>query len=204
MPEWIFAGFVTAVGWFASYYFAKLRDDRTKRLELRIKQLEQQIEQFYGPLYNLVNEIEVSKEVLDAIVDEKTSKLSFQNSVDVKVFVREQHMKPLHKEIISILHTKMYLVESDGFPASFREYLHHAFQERLQREIWTQLDISTVNVKGRPFPSQFKLDVQAGLLAVMKRYDEAVDELGPRRKRRVPTRSLALVNGSLSKKERNQ
>ncbi len=196
MPELIFAGLVTAAGWFATYYFGKLRDDRTKRLELRIKQLEQQIEEFYGPLYNLVIEIEVSKQVLDAIVDEDISKLSSDNSREVKIFVREKHMKPLHEQIISILHTKMYLVESGAIPASFREYLHHAFQERLQQEIWTQLKISTVKVVGKPFPSQFTIDVQSGLLAAMKRYDDAVGELGPRRKQRIRARPKSLVDRS--------
>src|SRR3712207_5823895 len=101
MPEWIFAGLITALGWFASYYFARLRDDRTKRLELRIKQLERQIEEFYGPLYNLVYEIGVSKEVLEAITkDEGASKLKPDDVIEVKVFVRETHMKPLHDQII--------------------------------------------------------------------------------------------------------
>ena len=129
-----------------------------------------------------MNEIEVSKEVLDTIVDERTSKLSIESATKVKVFVRETHIKPLHDQIIGILHSKLYLVEDALIPTSFREYLRHAFQERLQSEIWTRLNISTVNVKGKPFPPEFRSDVQSGLFAAMKRYDKAVAELGPRRK----------------------
>ena len=108
-------------------------------------QLQRQIEEFYGPLFNLVNEIDVSKQVLDVITAE-TRKLSPDATIQAKVFVRETHMKPLHDEIIKLLHTKMYLIDTVDIPASFREYLHHAFQERLQREIWTQIHLDTSDV----------------------------------------------------------
>jgi hypothetical protein len=187
VPNWLptlFAGVITALGWFASYYFAKLKEDRTKRLELRMEHLRRQIEEFYGPLYNLVNEIAVSKEVLDAIVEgESGAKLTADEIVKVKVLIRETHMKPLHNQIIAALHSKLYLVDGIDVPPSFREYLHHAIQERLQREIWTQLQVSTVHVRGRPFPAEFRQDVHQGLLAVMKKYEDTVADLAPRRHR---------------------
>jgi hypothetical protein len=186
MPDWIptlFAGVITALGWFASYYFAKRKEDRTKRLELRMKHLQRQIEEFYGPLYNMVNEITVSKSVLDAIVEgEFASKLTADEIAKVKGLVRETHMRPLHNQIIEILHSQLYLVDGVDVPPSFQEYLHHAIQERLQREIWTQLQVSTVHVKGRPFPKEFRDDVYRGLLVVMKKYEDAVAELAPSRR----------------------
>lgn len=187
MPSWlpiISAGVLTAL---ATYYFGKLKEDRTRRLELRIKHLQRQIEDFYGPLYNLITEITVSKQVLDAIVvTEGPSPLTSDESVRLKVFVRETQMKPLHEQIIAILRTKLYLVDGTRAPASFHEYLRHAIQERLQREIWTTLKISTAHIKGRPFPDDFRKDVEAGLLAVMRKYEDTVAELNPRTFRRLP------------------
>lgn len=139
MPNWlpiVSAGVLTALGWFATYYFGKLKEDRTRRLELRIKHLQRQIEEFYGPLYNLIIEVTVSKQVLDAIVvTEGLSPLTSDQSSKLKVFVRETQMKPLHEQIIAILRTKLYLVDGTTAPASFHEYLRHSIQERLQREI---------------------------------------------------------------------
>jgi hypothetical protein len=200
VSDWLsvlFAGVITGLGWFASYYFAKLKEDRTKRLELQMEHLHRQIEDFYGPLYNLINEIAVSKKVLDAIVEgDSVPKLSADAIVQVKVFIRENQMKPLHDQIIAILHSKLYLVDGINVPPSFREYLHHAIQGRLQREIWTQLQISTIHVRGRPFPDEFRQDVHRGLLAVMKRYEDTVAELAPRRQSLRPSAPLACEHVS--------
>src|SRR5438128_4266230 len=112
MPGWLpifSAGVLTALGWVASYYFGKLKEDRTRRLELRIKHLQRQIEEFYGPLYSLVTEISLSKQVLDAIVvTQGPSPLTTDQSVRAKAFVRETQMKPLHEQIIGVLRTKLY------------------------------------------------------------------------------------------------
>lgn len=152
-----------------------------------------QIEEFYGPLYNLVSEIAVSKEVLDAIVEsESCAKLTADEVVKVKILIRETHMKPLHDQIIATLHSKLYLVDGIDVPSSFREYLRHAIQERLQREIWTQLQVSTVHVRGRPFPPEFRQDVHRGLLAVMEKYEDTVADLAPRRR---PFRQRATSGG---------
>lgn len=186
MPPWnpiISAGIVAAIGAFASYYFGKIREDRTRRLELRIKYLQRQIEEFYGPLYNLITEITISKQVSDAIVaTDGPSPLTIDQNVRVKAFIREVQMKPLHDQIIAILRGKLYLVEERVAPASFHEYLRHAIQERLQREVWTNLKIGTTHIHGRPFPETFKKDIESGLLAVMGKYDDTIAELYPRRR----------------------
>jgi len=173
---------VTAIGGFATYYFGKIKEDRTRRLELRIHYLQRQIEEFYGPLYNLITEITVSKQVLDAIVTtEGPSSLTSDQNVNVKAFVREAQIKPLHDQIIAILRGKLYLVDERTAPASIHEYLRHAIQERLQREIWSNLKISTTHIRGRPFPDTFKKDIESGLLTVMRKYDDTIAELYPRR-----------------------
>jgi hypothetical protein len=185
VPEWVplvSAGVVATVGGFATYYFGKIKEDRTRRLELRIKYLQRQIEEFYGPLYNLITEMVVSKQVLDAIATtEGSSPLSTDQNVRVKVFVREAQMKPLHDQIIAILRSKLYLVEERTAPPSFHEYLRHAIQERLQREIWSNLKIGTTHIRGRPFPEAFQKDIESGLLTVMRKYDDTIAELYPRR-----------------------
>jgi hypothetical protein len=108
-----------------------------------------------------------------------SSPLTEDEIVKLKVFVRENQMKPLHEQIIAILREKLYLVDGITAPPSFQEYLHHAIQERLQREIWTDLKIGTTHVQGRPFPESFKRDIESGLQKVMQNYEATIAELAP-------------------------
>jgi hypothetical protein len=48
---------VAIIGWYATYAYTKKREDRTRRLDLRIKLREQQIEELYGPLLSLIDQI---------------------------------------------------------------------------------------------------------------------------------------------------
>ena len=53
----LIAGAVTAFGWYATYAYAKLREDRTRRLDLLLKLRARQIEELYGPLLSLIEQI---------------------------------------------------------------------------------------------------------------------------------------------------
>ena len=49
----LIGAFIVALGWLVSYTFDKHREDRRRRLELRLSHLSRQIEECYGPLFNL-------------------------------------------------------------------------------------------------------------------------------------------------------
>lgn len=48
---------ITAFGWYVTYFYAKRKEDRTRRLEIQLKYKGQQIEQLYGPLFSLIEQI---------------------------------------------------------------------------------------------------------------------------------------------------
>jgi H+/gluconate symporter-like permease len=60
---------VTIVGWFVAYFTTRWREDRTRRLEASIKYRMAQIEQFYDPLFNLVNQIFVANHIQYDLLD---------------------------------------------------------------------------------------------------------------------------------------
>ena len=51
------AAMVTAAGWVITNFISRVREDRTRRLELTLAHIERQIEELYGPLLNLIVQI---------------------------------------------------------------------------------------------------------------------------------------------------
>ena len=59
---------VTAMGWGVVYYLARIREDRSRQIERQLERCDRQIEEFYGPLYNLMQQIENTFYVNDEIL----------------------------------------------------------------------------------------------------------------------------------------
>jgi hypothetical protein len=50
-------GLITAVVTIVGWYSTRRREDRTRRIELSMRHYERQMEEFYGPIYNLIQVI---------------------------------------------------------------------------------------------------------------------------------------------------
>jgi hypothetical protein len=53
----ILAAIVSILGWYVAYAYAKRREDRTRCLEIQLKYRQQQIQELYGPLLSLIEQI---------------------------------------------------------------------------------------------------------------------------------------------------
>ena len=168
-------GGVTVLGWNVSHYFARRRDDRTRRIESTISQLDRQLEEFYGPLHSLIEQIfnvwRVRKSLLHGVSENKRGELDR--------FIWKEYFQPLHTEIKDLLKTKLYLCEGTTIPQSFRDYLEHSTQELFQHRVATELNIHTQNVKAKHWPSQFDEDVKSAITKIMKRRDFLLRDLEP-------------------------
>src|SRR5690349_19457872 len=96
-------GVFTGAGWVVTNYLSKKKEDRIGRLEATKRHLERQIEEFYGPLFNLIHQIAVCNHVQDAIL---TSSDPYGNSIrsssdadTVRQFFQDNHFVPLHNEL---------------------------------------------------------------------------------------------------------
>ena len=167
---------VTAVGWYATYAYAKIREDRTRRLDLLLKLRARQIEELYGPLLSLIEQIfnvwQVRQNVLES------GKYSPDDQRRIQAFVWERYFTPLHQEIGALLRTKLYLLKDGSLPKSFSDYLEHATQEACQHKLWSELGIDTSQVPAREWPDNFETDVRGAFRSLMAEYQSGLAKLG--------------------------
>lgn len=162
---------VTVSGWI----YTKWREDRTRRLEVAIKYRENQIEQFYGPLFNLVHQIFIANHIQYELLNIRG--LTEEKKQQIRDFFQATYFMPLHGEINSIIKTKLHLIDGSEMPDSFYLYLKHSAQEKVQRALWSEHSIDTSPVSGEPFPNEFYNDLRDGLKKVMTMYEEGVQSL---------------------------
>lgn len=176
-------GVVTVVGWNVSHLLSERRENRTRRLQAKLARLERQIEEFYGPLFSLIEQVfnvwTVRRNLLSA--GEGGAKLSAEEQRQVRNFVWQNYFLPLHLQIRKLLRSKIHLVEGTRIPESFYKYLEHATQETLQHKLWEQAKIGTPHVKGIPWPKDFHEDVRNSLDRAMAEYDRCIRDLEPGR-----------------------
>jgi hypothetical protein len=167
-----------AVGWLVLHRLEQSREDRRRRLEKRLEYATRQIEEFYGPLFNLVHQVFLANHVQQAILEGANAsgnqRLSGDQKKAVLDYFQREHFGRLHEEINSILKHKLHLVRGTDMPQSFYDYLLHALQERDQRQLWEQAKVDTSFIKGVPWPQCFHEDLRNGLAEVMADYEDAL------------------------------
>ena len=166
MQPALIAAVVTIIGWYVTYTYAKRRDDETRRTEIHLKYRQRQIEELYGPLLSLIEQIFNVWQVRENIAGPERAQLSHDQQARIREFIWREYFSPLHHEIRTLLRTKLYLLEKGQMPESFSRYLEHATQEECQHRLWNELQIATGG--GTPWPSGFYDDVKSALDRLMK------------------------------------
>lgn len=191
----------TSLGWIVLHFFTRSREihsaeliarreaegreqgqaqaDRTRRLELRLKYHEQQIHEFYAPLYSNIQLIwnvwSIGERFKENITENSHVKdgvhKKIQRTLDIKYFL------PLHDEIRLILKTKLFLIEGIDMPESYIAYLRHSVTEDIRHRIEEEDGVDTSSVRAIEFPTKFPHDVKAGLDKAMRAYDDIIQEL---------------------------
>ena len=151
----------------------QVAEDRRRKLEGLQRYYQRQIEEFYGPLFNSVQQIFMANDVQAAILKNIKGAATEQ----VRDYFQETYFGPLHDDIRQILRTKLYLVEGRDVPKSFYDYLRHAGQERDQRVIWKRYQLDTSFLKGKPWPDNFDEDIRIGFESAMKNHENCLDGL---------------------------
>jgi hypothetical protein len=163
----LIAGLVTGAGWLVTHYLERQREQTRLRREARGKYLERQVEELYGPLFNLTMQIVATNHVRYGVLSNlPTDK---RGAID-QLFYRE-YFRPLHDATRELLRTRLHLVEGNRLPESFYQYLRHSIQERVQQDLWSEHQIDTSAVKGVPFPNEFPALVQTTLEQLLREYD---------------------------------
>ena len=150
------------VGWFV----VRWREDRQKATERELKYCERQIEEFYGPLFNLMEQIFAAEEVQQNFINAANHQAG-----QIRKYFQDNYFLPFHNEMIQILKAKLHLVEGADVPPSFQEYLKHACDDRA-REV--------LGIYPQPsfqWPPAFENHLTVGLKTAMRKYDDLIRRL---------------------------
>ena len=145
-------------------------DNHLERSKRRVRRLQGQIEEFYGPLFSIVYQLATAAEIEERIRKENPLDDSQQQSREK--FMLYNFYLPLHRQIRSILQSRLYLVNGLTVPESFENYLRHSVQYEVQSRLWFECQIKSDKTEGTPYPVDFNPDIEAGL-------DKVMEELGP-------------------------
>ena len=150
-------------------FLTRRREDRTKRIQLTIEQAEKQLNEFYSPLLSLAMQLDQTAEGSDFVVPKAPDDV--RSKIDKIMW--DDIYSPIHEKIISILNTKIHLI--DGFNIEkglgFKDYLLHYESQRIY---WVLVDkgYTIPDVDFPPYPALFNVDIRAGLSTVTKRYED--------------------------------
>ena len=158
---------ITVLGWSAANYYATIRGDRSRQIEYEIERCDRQIEEFYGPLYNLVRQIVNVFNVKEEIF--KKGEMSPERRGKVEEYVKEHFFFPLHDEALMILRTRMHLTPE--VPESLWKYLKHVTQERVRHELAVRAGVQA-DINWEPWPGKLWDDLQNGLDRARARQEE--------------------------------
>jgi hypothetical protein len=160
----VVAAFVTILGWFLTRRW----EAQMRRLEQDLKYKQRQIEEFYGPLYNLMHQIFAAEEVQDNFL---TPDLDSQKAHEVRKYFQEYYFLPFHSEMLRILKDRLYLVEGTELPASFEDYLKHACDDRVRAAL------QVFPKRTWEWPDEFEEELKQGFASVMNEHNRLLNRL---------------------------
>ena len=167
------AAIVTVVGWNISHYLAKKREDRTRRIESSVEIIEKEIEEFYGPLRSLIDQVHnissIRKKLTEGADEEQYRKIDD--------FVWGEYFTPLHIEIRNLIKSKSYIVKNEDVKSNIRDYLEHSIQEIFQQRLYRELDISTDHIPGKRWPRGFLNSVDSVTQKLSNKRDSLIQDL---------------------------
>lgn len=183
----LIAAAVSVVGWFVGSYLKYRTDDRNRRTQESVKFLERQIEEFYGPLFNVVTQIRICSDVLEKLENKATSvNRPIDELFRIRHFFHVNYFTELHNEFNRIIRSKLHLIEGVRLPESYYLYSTHTVQEHAQLTMWDEMKLDTSYLKGEPYPDEVFDDLEKVLDSLMAKYADQIKELGSNRKKRIP------------------
>jgi hypothetical protein len=140
---------VATLGWVVTYFqqqFAKAREERKVFMK-------RQVEEFYDPLFALVQK----KIHVQAMQDRRLINETGAAWVTILQHFEDNYTVPLMQQIGELLRTKPYLAAD--WPESFEQYLRHESQSVALYQLWRKTSIPG-QIETEPWPSTLECDVR--------------------------------------------
>jgi hypothetical protein len=176
-------------------------DKRLERAQMRMQRLQEQIEQLYGPLFSIIDQLDTCNRIEPRIA--KDNAMTDEQRQSFKRFMCYEFYLPLHRQIRDILQAKLYLIDGLTVPKSFLEYMEHSAQYEIQTRLWFEKGIASDRTEGAPYPAEFNDDVEFSRGRIMSRLGLTLAMLGSRgdlgSRPIVEAKTLPPVNQAASK-----
>ncbi len=131
----VVGGIITIIGWIVTFWM----QEKARQLEAERLFLRRQYEEFYAPLYGLVQR-HIS---IDKLLKER-EKLASNPSEKERVirFFVDNYLLPIQDQIRTILEGKSYLMRNSiDCPPSFQQFLEFDAQGGVQYELWSETSL---------------------------------------------------------------
>jgi hypothetical protein len=178
----VLAAFIAALSGLLVLFFGQFltrwREDRTKRIQLSIEHAEKQLSEFYSPLLALVEQLDRIAVASDAIYKAHKKKNGSLDKSNIDRIMWEIY-SPVHEEILTILKTKIHLIEGFFIPKSVTEYFRHYASQKIYWQLVAK-ESAIKNIKTVGYPEAFYWDIRNGLSIVSQRYESSLQELRTR------------------------
>ena len=129
--------------------------------------LDRQISELYGPLFSLIDRLDVVYEIEHGIVD--PNNLSEEQKGIVRDYIQKNYYSVVHAQIDEILRTKLYLIDAAQVPDNYREYVAHATQSDIQKALFSEFRIPTDHLKGVEYPGDINGNIDESLKSALQR-----------------------------------
>jgi hypothetical protein len=171
----LLAALVSVLGWFITNYLEFRKGEKNRRIQESLKYLQEQIEDFYGPLFNIITQVSISSNVLENLLRNDRNKEGMEDRHrKILHFFQANYFVPLHHQFNAVIKNKLYLAEGNELPESFYQYSRHAIQEQAQLSLWTENGVDTSDVPGIPYPSYLYNELKVVLDDLMKEYSKQI------------------------------
>jgi hypothetical protein len=136
-----------------------------------LTQLESQIKELYSPLYGLIQRSIEIYDVAKQKLPYSTSGRHNDEEAPVWRYFVETYFLPVNAQMAELIQSKIYLVEEDELPDSWKMFLDHQMQFQILHSLWKDQHVSSDEIIGKGWPQQFEPDVKRGLSRLRSEYN---------------------------------
>jgi hypothetical protein len=96
---------------------------------------------------------------------------------DIWRYFVETYFLPLNRQIADLIRAKIYLIDSDEIPPTFKQFLVHQVQYDSLHALWKDKAISSDEVPASGWPVSFEKDVETGLSKLREEHNQFVKRI---------------------------
>lgn len=160
-------GILTIISWPVLHHLTGTREEEAHRRESRLRHVQQQLGELYGPLFGLIEQINITWSIKQLA--------SGGQEPDLDIYFLEQFFEPLHEQVISLIQSKQFLIIAGNRPESFTEYLYHAVHQRSYTKLFKFDHEAASNMTGFDWPPKFRGDVEKALRQLHEEQNQLIE-----------------------------